>query len=97
MNIDDIVAKMPKAPNPGRWHGTIDKDDPDLDPKSKENLKYFVFDAQMKYQCRFLAEQGYRRVPSVEEIGIFLKQHYVGTNEAFRLSKLLHRWWLEGG
>ncbi len=62
MDIEQIVEQMPRAESPGvittRWN----------DPRYMDRLAYQCFNRGCDAQCRLLAEKGYRKVPSEEEI-----------------------------
>lgn len=82
MDIDGIVAEMPKTDNP-------------FAPSHSPEHQYY--DAAIYHQCQLLAEQGYRPVPSEEEIvdkipiihGLYMLKSKI------EASKMLRQWLLE--
>lgn len=87
MDIDKIVAEMPKAKNP-----YIDSET--HTGKLVAERSQWGFDRGVKDQCQVLAEMGWRKVPSVEQILYRLTK--TSSGGSLNDAKELHRWLLEG-
>ena len=84
MDIKQIAAAMPKAKN---WYRGMKIDC--IDSNNCEFNIIYAVDEAIEAQCRHLAEQGWRLVPSVEEIDKEFPT--MGPGMVFKI----HRWLLE--
>jgi len=65
MNIEQIVAEMPKAENP--YHKLAEETLDDVYAERSVGFNSGIHD-----QCRLLAEQGYRKLPHTKKV-----EHYI--------------------
>lgn len=90
MNIEQVVAEMPKAKNP--YPDCIEIED-------VVYAGLLGFNQGVEAQCQLLAEQGYGKLRTQYEILDWLRRCYAGLEEICSLDLLaqeLHRWLLEG-
>jgi len=86
MDIDKIVEQMPKAENK---HNIIVEPETSFGKWARRHYNYGYINATFD-QCRLLAEQGWRKVPSVEELAEELDRHHTHYTSLER-AILLHR------
>ena len=85
--LDDIIEQMPKIRH---WSEVCDPYPP---PKAAALGAGYA--AGVRDECRLLAESGYRKVPSVEEIRTLITTADWSTADG--LAQALHDWLMEGG
>ncbi len=80
-NIEQIIADMPRAKNPHKCWCAEDKCVLfRLTTRQRnEDMAYHRHIITAKAQCRLLAEKGYRKVPSEEEIRLYLESEHLVT------------------
>lgn len=87
--IDKIVAEMPK----------VSINDISEDDQVEFGIYPHAVEIIVEAQCQLLAEQGYRKVPSIDDCFYFVSDKLMASMDLIickEIAKKLHRWLLEG-